>query len=193
MQTPLFSQTRLLEAAFFSKRDAELIAEMRRREQQQTQKKALAEISGIKDDSVLEQLVAHEIHGEALAAFSLIPILEVAWADGQVQSAERDVLLRAFEEAGSPKEGVVYKMLADWLTKPPEPKLMKLWKDYTRALLQELSPEAGRSIKETVLTHARAVAEVAGGFLGFGRISAKESAVIDDLEATFVEASAKTK
>jgi tellurite resistance protein len=193
MPTRLFSQTRLLEQAFFSKRDAELIAEMRRREKQQTQKRALAEISGIKDEYVLEQLMAHEIHGETLAAFSLIPILEVAWADGRVQPAEREVLLRAIEEAGVPKNGISYNLMAGWLTQPPEPKLMKLWAGYTRALMQEISPEAGQRIKETVLKHARAVAEAAGGFLGLGRIAAKEAEVLKALEAAFGAAPAKPK
>lgn len=185
MPSRLFSDTRLLEEAFFSKRDAELINEMRRREETQTRKKALAEVSGITDEGVLDQLVAHDIHAESLAAFSLIPILEVAWSDGHVQAGERAVLLRAIEEAGKPRGSVSYRLMEAWLSHPPEPRLMELWLNYTKALMQELPPEAGRGIKETVLGHARAAAEAAGGFLGFGRISAKEAAVLQTLESAF--------
>ncbi len=185
MADRLMSETRMLEEAFFSKRDAELIEEMRRREQKQTRKKALAGVSGITDEVVLDQLVAHDIHAEVLAVFSLIPILEVAWSDGRVQAGERKVLLRAIEDAGQPRGSVGYRLMEEWLAHPPEPKLMALWLNYTRALMQEISPEAGRRIRETVLGHARAVAEAAGGFLGFGRISPKEAEVLRILESAF--------
>ncbi len=185
MTNGLFKETRQLEDAFFSKRDAELIAKLRRQEQQQNQKKALTEVSGIADEAVLDQLVAHDIHPEALAAFSLVPILEIAWADGQVQSAERRILLEAVEKAGKPKGSVSYRLMEGWLARPPDPKLMDLWKNYTRALVREVPGEIGRRIKETVLQHARAVAEAAGGFLGFGRISEKEARVLEELESAF--------
>ena len=185
MAHAIFKETRSLEDAFFSKRDAELIAEMRRREADQTRKKALSEVSGITDDDILDQLVCHDIHAETLAAFSLVPIIEVAWSDGEIQPAEREVLLKAIEEAGVPKEGIGYKLMEEWLDRRPEPKLMQLWENYTRALMNELPAEVGRRIKQSVLSHARKVAEAAGGFLGFGRISSQEEKMLRALEAAF--------
>jgi tellurite resistance protein len=185
MKDPIFAERRSLEEAFFRQRDAELIAEMRRLEALQTRKKALTEVSGITDDDVLKQLVAHDIHAETLAAFSLVPLIEVAWADGTVPPAERDVLLHAMEEAGIQKESIAFQLTAQWLERRPGPNLMKLWKNYTRALLAELTPEAGNRIKQTVLKHARAIAEAAGGFLGLGRISQKEEKMIRAVEEAF--------
>jgi len=186
MAHPLFAEARLsLEDAFFRKRDAELIAEMRRREQVQSRKKALAEVSGITDDAVLDQLVAHDIHAETLAAFTIVPLVEMAWADGAIQTAEHRILLHAIEEAGIPKEGVSYKLMEQWLTRPPEPKLMNLWQNYTKALLAELPPEAGERIRQSVIEQARALAVAAGGFLGFARISSEEERVLRTLEEAF--------
>jgi len=186
MPNPLYSESRsLLEEAFFRKRDAELIAEMRRREQAQSRKKALADVSGISDERVLDQLIEHDIHAETLAAFSIVPIVEVAWADGSIQPEEHKILLRAVEDAGIPKEGVAYRLMEQWLTRRPEPKLMQLWRDYTRALMAELTPEAGERIKATVLAHARAVADAAGGFLGINRVSRPEEKILRELEEAF--------
>jgi hypothetical protein len=186
MADPLFSDARSsLEEAFFRKRDAELIAEMRRREQRQSRKKALAEVSGISNDEVLEELVEHDIHAETLAAFMIAPLVEVAWADGTIQPGERKVLLHAIEEAGLPKEGVAFKLMKQWLTRRPEPRMMKLWQNYTKALLAELPAEAGQNIKQTLLKQARSLAEAAGGFLGLARISNEEAEVLRSLEKAF--------
>jgi len=186
MADPLFSEARSsLEDAFFRKRDAELIAEMRRREQRQSRKKALAEVSGITDDDVLDELVEHDIHAETLAAFTIVPLVEMAWADGTIQPAERKILLVAIEEAGLPKEGVAFKLMKQWLTRRPEPKMIGLWQNYTKALLAELPADAGQHIKQTVLGQARALAEAAGGFLGLGRMSKEEAKVLRSLEKAF--------
>jgi hypothetical protein len=185
MPHPIIKEARSLEDAFFLKRDAELMAKMRRQEVVLTRKKALAEVSGINNETVLEQLIEHEIHAETLAAFSLVPIIEVAWADGAVQPGEHAVILQAVEKAGIPKDSVAYKLTQDWLKRCPNPKLMQCWKDYTQALLGELSPDAREGIKSTVLEHARSVAEAAGGFLGLGRVSAKEQEMLRALEEAF--------
>jgi len=67
----------------------------------------------------------------------------------------------------------------------PGPNLMKLWQNYTRALMTVLPPETGESIKQTVLKHARAVAEAAGGVVGLGRISSAEAKILRTLEEAF--------
>jgi hypothetical protein len=174
-----------LEEAFFHKRDVDLIAEFRKKETQQTRKKMLSELSGITNEEVLQQLIAQDIHAEMLAAFLLIPILEVVWADGEVQPEERNVVLHAMEEAGIQKASVAHRLTEQWLERRPEPKLMELWTDYTREMMGHLTPESQECIKQTVMGHARAVAEACGGFLGFGRISNEEQKVLSALEEAF--------
>jgi hypothetical protein len=178
-------QKRPLEEAFYHKRDIDLIAEFRQKETKQTRKKMLSELSGITNEEVLQQLIAQDIHAEMLAAFLLIPILEVVWADGEVQPEERNVVLHAIEEAGIQKSSVAFRLTEQWLERQPEPKLMKLWTDYTRELMGHLTIESQECIKRTVIGHARAVAEACGGFLGFGRISGEEQKVLSALEAAF--------
>lgn len=182
MTHPIFKEARSLEDAFFRERDAAFIAESRKREAAKTRKKALAEASGITNEVVLDQLVEHDIHAETLAAFSLVPLVEVAWADGDIPPEERKVLLNAIEEAGIQKDSVAFQTIKQWMEKRPEPKVMKLWKNYARALMSELTPEARELIRQTVLKHARAVANAAGGFLGFSRASSAEKKVLFALE-----------
>jgi hypothetical protein len=182
MAHPINPETQSLEDAFFRKRDAELLAEMRRREALQTHKKMLTEVSGITDDAVLEQLVAHNIQADKLAAFSLVPIIEVAWADGEIQPGERGILIRAIEETVIPKDSISFQLLNQWIETRPEPKIMKLWTSYAQALAAKVPPEICESIKRTILSHARSVAQAAGGFLGLGRTSSAEDKVLRKLE-----------
>jgi hypothetical protein len=163
-----------------------LIAEVKRREALKTRKKMLSEVSGITNDDILEQLVAHDIHPQALAAFSLVPVVEVAWADGSIQPEERKLLFDALKKANIPNDSIAFKLLEQWLEVRPKPMLMTLWTTYTRELMVTLTPEARKGIQETVLKHARMVAEAAGGFLGLGRISSQEEKVMRTLGEAFV-------
>ena len=167
-----------MEDAFFRKLDADLIAELRRREAELTQEQVLSELSGITNKAILHQLITKGIHAEELAAFLLIPILEVVWADGNVQAAERKVVFHAVAEAGIRKASLAFQLTQQWLERRPEPALMKLWTDYTQELMGQLTPDAQECIQGTVLEHARAVAEAAGGFLGFGCVSEREEEVL---------------
>jgi hypothetical protein len=176
---------RQLEDAFFKKRDADLIRKMREREARQSKRKALAEVSGITDETVLDQLVSHDVHVDTLAAFTLAPIIEVAWADGRVQPAERRAILAAVEQNGMHKDGVAFELVAQWLDQRPKPELLTLWKAYVRTLLASLPDEARRKLKARIMDQTRHIADAAGGFLGLNSVSKEETAVLQDLENTF--------
>lgn len=175
-----------MEEAFFRHRDAQLIAELRKKEALKRRKKTLSEVSGITNDDVLDQLAAHDIQPGALAAFSLIPLIEVAWADGSIQPEERKLLFDALKKTSIPSDSIAFSLLDQWLADRPEPKLMKLWRTYTHELMSTLTPEAREGIRQTVLKHARIVAQAAGGILGLGRTSRQEEKVLRVLEEALV-------
>jgi hypothetical protein len=179
------SKAKSMEDAFFRRIESDLIAELGRKERERTQKSVLSELSGITNEAILNQLIAQEIHAEGLAAFLLIPILEVVWADGEVQPEERDVVLHAVAEAGIPRDSAAFHLMEEWLEQRPEPELMKLWTEYTRDLMSQLKPDAQECLSGTVLEHARAVAGAAGGFLGVGQVSSEEEEVLRALEEAF--------
>ena len=57
---------------------------------------------------------------------------------------------------------------------------------YTSALAAELSPTERTNLRDSVLGRARAVAEAAGGFLGFGnRVSTAEEELLQNLAQVF--------
>lgn len=177
---------RALEEAFFKKHHEAQLSKLRLLQQQEEAREALADASGISDVDLLERLAALGIRAETLAALTLIPLVEVAWADGKMEARERDAILRGAEssgiEPGSPSHG----LLEIWTQDRPTAELLESWKQYIGALAKELSADQKWHLEERIVGRARSVAEAAGGFLGLGsKVSAAEEAMLAELEQAF--------
>ena len=89
-------------------------------------------------------LLALEIDSETLAALTLIPLVEVAWADGSIAQQERDAILEAAASVGITPESESYFLLGNWLKKAPPAGLLEAWESYVAALSETLTPDARR-------------------------------------------------
>jgi hypothetical protein len=174
-----------LEEAFFAKENEKLLAKLREEAAREKKRKVLGEALKLKNDKVLDHLVDLDLSTEAIVAFSLVPLVEVAWADGEIQPKEREAVLRAAEERGVSPDSVNHQLLENWLRERPDRRLLEAWRHYCTELLNELDPDEQAVMRERVLGNARRIAEAAGGFLGIGSISESEKAVLQDLESTF--------
>jgi hypothetical protein len=174
-----------LEESFFERENQKLLAKLREKAERDRKRATLRESLKIDDDAVLDHLVALDVSSETIVAFSLVPLVEVAWADGEVQPNEREAVLRAADERGVSGSAISRQLLENWLRRRPPNALLEVWRHYAKALLKELDEHERRMMRERVIGSARAVAEAAGGFLGIGSISAAEKAALEDLELTF--------
>lgn len=175
---------RALEESFFHNRNLQLLDKLREEMATKEQKEALAATSGITDDAVLDQLVAANISAETLAAVSLVPVVLVAWADGNMADKERAAILDASAKEGIQAASVARQLLETWLDESPDSQtLAAAWKAYTSLVLEHLSDAAKASLRNTTTQRARRVAEAAGGVLGLNAVSKTEQDVLDDLEA----------
>jgi hypothetical protein len=173
-----------LEDAFFLKEDKKLIQKLREMKEMEESKSALAEASGIKNEAVLKRLVEMGIHAEILAALAVVPLVEVAWADGSVKQAEKEAVLQAVDTSGEASE-IVHELLQSWLQRRPGPSLLEAWSHYVEGLCEVLSESEKESLKQDLLGRARKVAEAHGGFLGFGKVSKAEEKILVRLEQAF--------
>ena len=188
MNDPFKASAKALEDAFFAKRDAEKLAALRAKLAKEAEVAELAAAIGIEDPGILEQLHALDIGSDTLAALALVPLVEVAWADGELDDKERAAILQAAQEEGAKAGGPAMELLETWLTARPGPDLRAAWFEYVRAFCARLSPESRAALQEDLLSRTRRVAEATGGFLGFGRrVSPSEQQVLDDLLGAFAE------
>jgi hypothetical protein len=174
----------LVEQVFF-KENMKLLEKYRAMKQLKETKEALAAASGIVDDLVLEKFIALELRPETIASISLVPLIEIAWADGTVDQKEKEAILSAIGKFGWTPDSVNYELLDQWLAKKPAASLLEAWKHYVEALCQRMTEEEVANLKKEIMEHVTVVAEAAGGFLGFGKISAEERSMITSLEKAF--------
>lgn len=186
MDDHLKTKGRLLEDSFFAKKEAVLIEKFRELERMEQTKQALSSVSGIKNESVLKHLIELDIHPDLLATLALVPLVETAWADGEIHEEERQAILKGSSRLGMGPTSVDYVLLEEWLRHKPPAKMLNAWIVYIRGLCEVLSPSEREAIKSTFVSRARQVAEAAGSFLGItSGISSKEAAMLRKLESAF--------
>jgi len=169
--------------AFYLERDRELLAKIRTELEREQQEEALAAASGITDRAVLQRMIDLNIDAKTLAAFSLAPLVVVAWADGHMDDRERQAILEASEQFGVKHGGPCQQLLAQWLSSKPQPQLLEAWKEYARTLVEGESDTTKESLRHDILDRAEEVAQAAGGLLGMGSISGAEKKVLQELRA----------
>lgn len=175
-----------LEEKFFLERDRALLQALREKTALKQRREALSSASGITDGELLDQLDELEVSAETVAALTLIPLIVVAWADGNVDVKERRAVLDAAEQKGIDADHPAHQLLQQWLKRKPDAKLLAIWKEYIGSLSQSLDSAAKTALKTDLLGRARAVAETAGGLLGLGnKVSKSEQTALNDLEEAF--------
>ena len=171
-----------LEEAFFEKENKRLLEDMRKKNAAEKALEALSQASGIRNFELLGQIHEIGLGPETLAALSLVPLVEVAWADGSIRKKERATILKAARDSGLPEESS-HQVLERWLTRRPDLTLLELWKEYVSELLKG-SPEIADGLRREVLGRAEEVATTSRPVLG-RKISNSERRVLDDLARAF--------
>ncbi|MCG8420624.1 MAG: hypothetical protein MJE77_22115 [Proteobacteria bacterium] len=189
----LEERRRSLEEKFFHQENERDLQAFRDKLAKQTTRDELRKASGMQDDEVLDKLAEMGITGDTVTALSLVPLLKIAWADGKVQDNERQAILQGARgkgiEEGSPGD----ELLARWLSEEPDRHLFEAWAAYIKALRGELTAAQTEILRTQVIRFAKAVAEVAGGFLGIGAVSQEEKQALAWIERVFDEKLAEKK
>jgi hypothetical protein len=181
----LKAKAKALEDSFFAKENERILQQLRAASKREEKKKEIREYLNIENEEIINALVDLEVEPETLVAFSLVPLVEVAWADGEIQPKERDAIIKAAVERGVEEGSPTCDLLRNWLQRKPDPKLLEVWKGYIKELKPSLGERSKALLREGTLGRARAIAEAAGGFLGVASISAAEKKMLDDLEWSF--------
>jgi hypothetical protein len=165
--------------------DQELVDELRVRFAEEEEKRKLANVCEVMDEQTLSALYEIGIRAETVMAISLVPLVWIAWADGRIEAQEREAILRVAEQHDCPMDSAGYRLLEQWLAKPPSEGLINAWENYIVALSKELSDASLRHLADNILSRGRQIAKAAGGVLGIGGVSKQEHAVLHEIQAVF--------
>jgi hypothetical protein len=175
-----------LEDEFFRRQDQALLKKLGEMQKLQVTRDALARVSGIKNEAALNKLAELGVHAETVAALSIVPLVEVAWADGRLDDREKAAVLQGASQSGITPGSTAFELLERWLVQPPEPKLLAAWSHLVEGLVESMSPGEATALRSGLLDRARAVAAASGGFLGLGsKVSEAEERILQTLEAGF--------
>lgn len=127
------------------------------------------------DVELAEALKTLGMDATSFRALALLPVVHVAWADGRVQDAERELILRLAEERYHlAEEGL--RVLRNWLHHEPTTGYVRRGH---KVLLGLSKVEGfGRDALTDVVGFSQEVARAAGGVFGFGAVSAEEAEAI---------------
>ena len=182
----LGDRKKALEESFFAKENAKLVERLRTRKLAEQAEQSLMQASGIRDTEILRKLVELGIEADTWAAISLVPLIEVAWADGNIDPKERRAVLSAAEASGLLPGTPGYELLESWLAHRPDGRLIETWGEYIVALCANLGEAERHALAQEVLGRARSVAESAGGILGMGnKVSPEEEVMLSELKKAF--------
>jgi len=143
----------------------------------------LAEVVLIEDASLLDDLIAIGFDAETVGVLPLVPLICVAWADGEVSRREAKSILDLATERGVASGSPAYTMLDAFLQEEPESDYLHSCLYVLREVYDSLAPDEMKRAKKNLLGFSYVVARASGGVLGlFGnKVSEEEQKLIEEM------------
>jgi hypothetical protein len=170
-----------LEEEYFRKREKALIEKFKQQVAQETERKQLVEATGVSDQKLLDTLQELGFTPDTARLLHLVPLVQVAWVDGDVTKSERDMIMEAAGLYGVEPNSPVYQQLTTWLDRCPTDQFFESALLIVRAMLQALPAEEQVSSEQELVALCTRLAKVSGGVFGISSISSKEQALLEHI------------
>lgn len=168
-----------LEEEYFRKRNQELIDKMHERQAREADRQKMSEVTGISDQEVLEALQDLGFTSETVRLLHIVPLVEVAWAEGGVANRERDMIFKVAKSRGVEPGSAAHEKLSQWLDEKPPRRFFENMLHAIRVVLELLPAEQRDAARRDLITYCSQIAQaVEGGILGRGRITDEERMLI---------------
>jgi hypothetical protein len=174
----LDDRRRASEDDYFRKKDRELVEKMRAAAAADRAKSELSASTGLSDPALLAELAALGFTPDTVSVLPLVPIVEMAWAEGGVTAAERTLLVTLARSRGIAEGSPADRQLSEWLSRQPSPAVFERATRLIRAMLDTGSPAGGTLTADELIKYSESIAAASGGILGLGKVSADERATL---------------
>jgi hypothetical protein len=183
---PLAERGRSLEEDHFRRKDRELVEKMRKAAADSAAKHELGKATGLADAALLHELHDLGFTPDTVSLLPLVPVLQMAWAEGGITAEERALLVRLARSRGIDDGSAADRQLSEWMNRRPDAAVFTRAGRLIGAMLAGGGSEGALSVDDLV-KHCEAIARASGGMFGIGSISAEErqllSAIAADLKA----------
>lgn len=177
-QDSLHDRGRALEDEYFRKKDRELIEKIRRKAAADESQRAMGEATGISDPEILRELHELGFSPETLSLLPLVPVIEVAWAEGGITPRERDLIETFATRRGIVPGSPADAQLMDWLANRPSDEILTGARRLIQALLSSGSAVVANLTADDLVGYCESVAAASGGIFDLGKITVEERALL---------------
>jgi hypothetical protein len=168
---------RSLEDDYFRKKDRELIEKMKQAASAEQSRREMGARTGLTDPDMLRDLEELGFTPETVALLPLVPVVQVAWAEGGVTIAERKMLTDLARSRGIAAGSEADRQLQDWMARQPDDAVFARAGRLIRAMLDSGQAEGSLTADELV-KYCESIASASGGILGLGKISGEEREIL---------------
>lgn len=131
-----------------------------------------------------ERLVRLGFDSETACVLHILPLIQVAWANGEISRRERSRILQVLKVRDIPEGSRAYVMCESMLTTRPTEAFLHASLECLRDILHSSRGNAAREERQLIDLCVE-IAEVSGGLFGLHRtVSTTERAVIAEIAAT---------
>ncbi|MBM64957.1 MAG: hypothetical protein CMH55_01830 [Myxococcales bacterium] len=172
---PLDNLRSVRENEHFVKSNSDALEAMRLRKKA----REMGEATGVTDEDLINHLVELGIDVETVRILHLVPMIQVAWANGHIDQEERALIELAAQGRGVNERPKARALLTEMLSRPPTADLCNTALDFCRLVLTAEGDD-GSGI-ENLQELALRVAEAHGGFFGIGAVTDSERRALEQI------------
>ena len=169
---------RSLEEEYFHRKEREIIEKMRVRAAADEQRRRLGQETGVANDDVLRDLQDLGYTPETVMLLHLVPLIQIAWAEGGVTQQERGLIVKAARSRGITAGSPADQQLDLWLAQRPSGELFEKTLRAIRTILQAQPDDVRAASEKDLLSLASAIATASGGIVGFRAVSDEERQIL---------------
>lgn len=180
----LDDRRRASEDDYFRKKDRELIEKMRQAAEAERATTELRTRTGLSDPQLLKTLQELGFTPDTIAVLPFVPIVQMAWAEGGVSAAERELIVTLARERGIAAGTPADALLMEWIAHKPSDAVFTHATRLVGAML-DAGGASGSSnwSADDLIKYAENIASASGGIFGLGKVSAEERETLGRITA----------
>ena len=172
---------RALEEEYFRKKNRELIEKMRAESGRDEARRGMAAAVGVTDPEMLQQLQNLGFTPDTVGLLPLVPVVQMAWVDGNVSDAERAAIMKIARARGVADGSAAFRQLTAWLTDRPAAGVFEGATRLIRAMIDAPAADTQKISADDLVAYCETIASASGGLLGINKISSEERALLASL------------
>lgn len=180
----IFAKGTAGEELYFHQKEAELFERLRHGFELEAERQRIGDAIGVADQSILRNLQDLGYTRDTIMLLPLVPLVQVAWADGELTLRESERIRELAHIRGLGEGTPAFDLLEAWLRRRPSDEFFLKTLRVIRNLLSALHQDELETVKQDLISCCTYIARGSGAILSLGnRIGCAEQKLLADIAA----------